>query len=94
MFVIKDHIKGSERKRISYRLTSEGRRTAGKLRRALIDRGLDPERIIASGTCSPEELWIKLNENDRNVFGLACTIDAPIKRCTLRPMTNEIIPID
>lgn len=90
----KNHIKGSDRKRLTYRLSPEGRDTARKLRQDLIDRGLDPDRIISSGAGTPQELWVKLNENDRNVLGLACVLDVPVPRDTLRPMKNDVIPVD
>lgn len=90
----KTHISGCRRKRISYRLTSEGRRIASEFRSTLLGSGLDPRNVVTQGACTPGEMWIRLNEIDRNVFGLACTIGLPVMRSTLRPMTTDAIPVD
>lgn len=43
---------------------------------------------------TPEDLWKRLCEEDRNIFGLICTVERTVRRSTFPQTKRDIVPVD
>ena len=88
------HLKGSRTKRFVYALQPKGTIEAAAIRDEVEKAGMTVDALLDMKRCDPETKWRSLSHNDRETFGKACILRAPIPRNDLPPTRTGVIPTD
>jgi len=88
------HIKGGKIKRKSYTLTASGREDARRLMEFAEKEGIDIMPMLDMKRCDPQTLLDSVDEEDRDVLGLACVLRCSVPVSELPGTSKPVIPVD
>jgi len=88
------HIKGGKIKRKSYTLTPSGREDAKRLMEFAEKEGIDIMPMLDMKRCDPQTLLDSVDEEDRDVLGVACVLRCSVPRSELPETAKPVIPVD
>jgi len=88
------HIKGGKIKRKSYTLTPSGREDAKRLMEFAEKEGIDIMPMLDMKRCDPQTILDSVDEEDRDVLGVACVLRCSVPRTELPETTKPVIPTD
>lgn len=89
-----NHVNGFRTKRKSYRLTPAGMEEAKRLKDIAEKEGIDIAPMLDMKRCDPHALWDSVEEEDRDVLGLACVMRRPVHRSSLPETSRPVMPAD
>jgi len=89
----KAHIQKCATRRFAYIPTALGIKETDKLVETFLKYGYDPEYLLDMKRCNPAEVWAALDEDDRDVLGIACLFKTPVQRSILPRTKIGAIPI-
>jgi len=88
------HMKCTRSRRLAYCLQPAGSIEAARLRKDVELAGMDVDTLLDMKRCDAGSKWESLTPADRDTFGKACVVRAPIPRKILPPTPSGVIPTD